>query len=182
MRGLIEGAATTTPIAAGLPALYAEDDFAQRLTGALDEVLAPVGSSVDNLAAYLDPRLTPPDFLRWLGRWFAIPADHLDGASTTDVDALRALVGAAAPLGARRGTAAALAEEVRLTTGAAVDVSDSGGVSWSATPGSAPPGTAQPGVRVLVRGPAEPALTRSLVARAVPAHIPVTVTFEEATA
>ena len=185
MRGLINGAATMTPIAAGLPALYADDDFAQRFTGALDEVLAPVVGSVDNLAAYLDPRLAPSDFLPWLGQWLGIPADQL-GTSAADADALRTRLGTASDLGARRGTAGALADEVRQSTGGEITVADSGGTTWSAQPGAVPPGNARPGVAVRVRGwsgrSADKASVRALVARAVPAHVPVTVTFKEESA
>jgi phage tail-like protein len=35
----------------------------------LHEVLAPVVATIDCLGAYLDPALTPEDFLRWLGGW-----------------------------------------------------------------------------------------------------------------
>lgn len=186
MRGLIDGAATMTPISAGLPALYADDDFVQRFTGALDEVFAPVVGSLDNMAAYLDPRLAPPDFLPWLGQWLGIPIERLGGTSVDDVDALREVLGTAADLGARRGTAGALADEVRQSTGAGVTVADSGGVSWSEHPGSPPPGNARPAVAVRVRSagdkPLDKTLVQALVARAVPAHLPVTVTFKKESA
>ena len=48
--------AQPAPIGEQLPALYADDDFAQRFTAGLDTVLAPVFSTLDNLPAYLDPR------------------------------------------------------------------------------------------------------------------------------
>lgn len=190
MRGLIDGAATMTPISAGLPALYADDDFAQRFTAALDEVLAPVVGSVDNMAAYLDPRLAPADFLPWLGQWLGIPADRLTATSVADVEMLRDLLGNAADLSARRGTAGALADEVRQSTGADVTVADSGGSTWSEHPGSPPPGNARPAVAVRVRfaadkpmdEPVVKSLVRALIARAVPAHLPVTVTFKKESA
>ena len=204
MRGLVDGAATSAPIAAGLPALFADDDFAQRLTGALDAVLAPAVGSLDNVRAYLDPGTAPPDFLRWLARWVAAPVDDLAGDECS-TPMLRELVRAAAGLAARRGTAAALGEEVHHVTGVQVQVLDPGGVRWSSTPGCAPPGTAGAEVRVRVlpdaeaapdaapsppaarssarrpasRRAADPLLVRRLVRRSVPAHLAVTVTFPE---
>ena len=69
MRGTIPGLGTPHPLGSGLPALYLEDDLAQRLLAALDEVLAPVLCTLDNLDHYLDPSLAPLDFVEWLAGW-----------------------------------------------------------------------------------------------------------------
>ena len=177
MRGLVDDMPTPLPIAAGLPRMYADDEYAGRLTGALDTVLAPAVSALDNLTAYLDPATAPPDFLRWLGQWLAAPLDGMGDATLTE--ALRSLLPVAASLGARRGTPAALVEEVRRVTGAEVVVQDPGGVTWSATPGGCVPGPPRPSVEVRVRGTCDHGLARRLVRRSVPAHVPVVVTFEE---
>jgi phage tail-like protein len=165
------------PIAAGLPRMYADDEYAGRLTSALDTVLAPALGALDNLTAYLDPGTAPPDFLRWLGRWLAAPLDEMDDATLTT--ALRSLLPEAASLGARRGTASALVEEVGRVAGVEVDVLDLGGVAWSKTPGGCVPGQPRASVGVRVRGACNQAVVRRLVRRSVPAHVPVVVTFEE---
>jgi phage tail-like protein len=41
-----------------------------------DTVLAPVHAAIDDLDAYLDPALTPPDFLEWLGGWLGLVVDR----------------------------------------------------------------------------------------------------------
>ena len=64
------------PLGAYLPALYQEDEFAQRWTSGLDVVLAPIFHSMDNIEAYLDPRLAPADFLDWLASWMGLVADE----------------------------------------------------------------------------------------------------------
>src|ERR1700730_1144995 len=63
------------PIGGLLPALYADDDFAQRFTAGLDTMIAPVVSTLDNLAAYFDSRLAPEDFLMWLASWVGAELD-----------------------------------------------------------------------------------------------------------
>ena len=65
-RGLVAGLDAAHPLGWLLPAMYQEDEFAQRFTGALDTVLAPLVTALDNLDAYVDPALAPPDFLEWL--------------------------------------------------------------------------------------------------------------------
>lgn len=74
-RGAVPGLPSPHPIGEWLPALYAEDDFAQRFTAGLDTVLAPVFATLDNLPAYFQPRLAPADFLGWLASWVAVEAD-----------------------------------------------------------------------------------------------------------
>ncbi len=117
---------TAVPLSAGLPRVLAEDDYAGRFTGALDTVLAAAVGSVDNLTAYLDPATAPADFLAWLGHWVAVPPDEMGDDERTA--ALRALVPVAADLGARRGTATALADELGRLCGVDVAVRDPGGV------------------------------------------------------
>lgn len=66
MRGSLDGLGSSAPIGAMLPAIFADDDLAQRFVAGLDEVLAPFLVVLDNLDAYFDPALAPLDFTRWL--------------------------------------------------------------------------------------------------------------------
>ncbi len=169
---------TAVPLSTGLPRLLAEDDYARRFTSALDTVLAPAVGSYDNLTAYLDPGTAPADFLAWLGHWVAAPPDEMGEHERTA--ALRAFVPVAASIGARRGTAPALADELGRLCGVDVRVHDRGGVIWSGTAGSTPPDApAVAAVDVVVLGRCDRALVRRLVRRSTPAHLPVTVTFED---
>jgi phage tail-like protein len=153
-----------------LPAMYADDDFAQRLTAGLDAVLAPVLSTVDNLAAYLDPDLTPVDFLAYLASWVGV---RLEPA--WPLAARRAVVGRAVALHRLRGTGPGLVERLWLCLGVYAQVLDGPGATWSATPDTELPGS--PVAEVVVRvwpGPSgvlDPDQVGALVAASCPAHL-----------
>ncbi|MFF3641079.1 phage tail protein [Streptomyces sp. NPDC002564] len=139
-RAAIPGLESRYRIGGLLPALYAEDDFAQRFTAGLDTVLAPALSTLDNLPAYLDPGLAPPDFLVWLASWVGIDIDP-----TWPEELRRAVVGRAVELHRWRGTRRGLAELLRLGLGAGVEIRDGGGARWTtaAAPESPPPATGE---------------------------------------
>jgi len=174
MRGAVPGLASAFPIAEMLPALYQDDDLACRLTAAFDEVLAPAISTIDNLGAYLDPALTPDDFLEWLGGWVAALLDE-----TWPMERRRAFVAQAADLHRRRGTLAGLADHVRVFTDGEVEIVEGGGVAWSATSGGTLPGSPARSVHVRVRvarpGEVDAGRLDALVAAAKPAHLGHTV-------
>lgn len=175
MRGTVPGLRTPFPLVQRLPSLYQDDDLTCRFTAGLDEVLAPVLSTLDNLWAYLDPRLCPPDHLPWLASWVGADLDDdLPEAVCRD------LVASAARWQRARGTAAGLAEQVGLVVGGPVEVDDDGGVTWSAVPGEPVPAGSGPAPQVRVVVPAGTAeLDRdraAAVARAAaPAHVAVVV-------
>lgn len=169
-RGMVAELLTPAPLTLGLPAIYQQDDFTVRLVSAFDDVLAPAIGTIDNLPAYLDPALTPPDFLDWLAGWVGMLLDE-----TWPLERRRAFVAVASQLYRSRGTAAGLAAHVRLFTAGEVEVVESGGSAWSGSAGAAPPG--DPGLNLLVRvtPPAkaklDPARLEALVAAAKPAHV-----------
>jgi phage tail-like protein len=174
MRGESTALATAHPIGERLPAVYAEDDFAQRFTGALDHVLAPILTTLDCLDAYLDPRLTPDDVLDWLAGWVAFRLDE----GWTGMQR-RELVARAVELHRWRGTRRGLTEHVRLLTTGEVEVLDSGACALSEESGAPIPGTGPPSVTVRVRVDSPDAVDqrrlRAAVIEAVPAHVHVTV-------
>lgn len=133
-RAAVPGLPSPHPIGELLPALFADDDFAQRFTAGLDTVLAPVFSTLDNLPAYLQPRLAPPDFLDWLASWVAVETDP-----AWPLDVRRAVVARAVELHRWRGTRRGLAERLRLVLGAGAEIVDGGGAAWSTGAGAALP-------------------------------------------
>lgn len=176
MRGLIEGLESLHPLEPMLPAMLRGDDFLERFTAALDDVLAPALCALDNLDAYLDPALSPADFLAWVGSWLGMAVDD-----DWPLEQRRTMVAHAAALYERRGTSAGLADLVALFTGAPPEIVDGGGVTWSATPGAPLPGTGSSTVVVRARftraapTPADLARLEGLVAGAKPAHLQHTV-------
>ena len=175
MRGLVEALPSPHPLASYLPAVYLEEDqFTARLTAAIDDSLAPIVSTLDNLAAYFDPRHAPEDFLGWLAGWVALELDE-----TWDVARRRDAIARAVDLLRRRGTAAGLADEIRLVIDGEVEIAENGGSAWSLDAGSAMVGSARPSlaVRLRVRESAKVDLDRinRLIEAAKPAHVPHTV-------
>ncbi|MCD9875139.1 phage tail protein [Streptomyces guryensis] len=144
-RAAVPGLPSRHPIGEQLPALYADDDFAQRFTAGLDTVLAPVFATLDNLPAYLDPRVTPTDFLAWLASWVGAADDP-----QWPVELRREAVVRAVELHRWRGTRRGLVEALRLALGVRAEVHDDGGSWWSNTAGTdLPPAPADaPLVRV----------------------------------
>ncbi|NBM20155.1 phage tail protein, partial [Streptomyces sp. GC420] len=148
MRGSIDGLESSAPIGMMLPAVFADDDLAQRFVAGLDEVIAPVLCVLDCLEAYFDPALAPLDFTRWLGGWVGAETD-----GTEPEERLRAAVAAAARLHRVRGTRRGLSEAVRLAFGVEPEITESGGADWSARPLGEFPGERVPRLHVVVRLP-----------------------------
>jgi phage tail-like protein len=173
MRRDIEGLRTPYPLATMLPAYLQEDQLVVRVTAGLDDVLAPVVSALDCLEAYVDPRLSPEDFLTWLAAWVgATLDDHWSD------ERRRACVLAAAELHRQRGTVEGLRRLLALATGGDVTVDEVGGVTWSTRP---TPRDEQPvpslAVTVAVDDPVSVrrSVLEDLVRSAKPAHVPHTI-------
>ncbi|MFE5243392.1 MULTISPECIES: phage tail protein [unclassified Streptomyces] len=183
-----------------LPAVFADDDLAQRFVAGLDEVLAPLHNVLDCLDAYFTPSLAPADFTRWLGSWVGAETEAPDTAGaedgpvtkalptasaaahpqdTPETAALRAAVTAAVRLHRIRGTRRGLSEAVRLAFGVEPEITESGAASWDARPLGPVPGESRPHLHVTLRlpdpGPAAEHRLERLVAAARPAHMPYTV-------
>src|SRR5256885_7055514 len=170
-RGLVRNLTTPHPLVESLPALFQEDGFTQRFMSAFDAALAPIFASLDNLPAYLDPWLAPEDFLEWLAGWFGMALDE-----SWSIDRRRALVAKAFDFYRMRGTVNGLRAQLETLTGGTVELHETGGVSTSATAGSALSGSPNFALLVRIMGddPAALNLNRleALAALAKPAHVP----------
>jgi phage tail-like protein len=155
------------------------DDFVQRLCEALDDILAPIWVTIDNLDAYVDAHLAPDDFVDLLAAWTGAER-HLEGISARR----RSLVVEAVTISRWRGTARALQRLLELFTGAEVEIDDTGGSAWIRD-GSEDTGRlfddAAPCVRIRVKEatPGDDARFKraltALVAAAMPAHVPAAI-------
>ncbi|WP_369368379.1 phage tail protein [Streptomyces sp. CG4] len=170
-RAAVPGLPSRHPIGGLLPALYADDDFAQRFTAGLDTVLAPVFATLDNLPAYLDPRVAPLDFVTWLASW--VGADD-DGEWPAELR--REAVVRAVELHRWRGTRCGLVERLRLTLGVNADVVGDGGAVWSPTAGTELPPAPSGAVLIRVWPGRDPEVdagrVREVVRSLCPVHVP----------
>jgi phage tail-like protein len=170
-RPALSGIASPHPLGQLLPGVYLDDDFVQRWTDGLDEVLAPILVTIDCLDAYFDCGTAPIDFVRWLGGW--VDSDLDERWPDTRI---REVVGSAGAGYAAGGTARALIGHVRRTCGVEVEVVESGGVVWSCDPDTDAPGDDRAFVAVTLLHHVE-AEAMSQIARAVdeirPAHVRV---------
>jgi len=173
MRGVVEGLRSPVPLITRVPGVLQEDDFLRRFLPAFDDAIAPIISTLDNLAAYLDPELAPDDFVAWLASWVDIEPD---GGWT--LAQRRQIVAEAVLLHQRAGTVRGIRDAVQLVAGprSAVEIEESGGAGWSSTPGGEPAGTTPAYVEVRVTGVAKDEDLRRRVERVldafVPAHVP----------
>jgi len=178
---MVAGLASRVPLVDRLPAVYQDEPFVQRFVAAFDDALAPVTLTLDGLADYVDPRLCPDDFLAWVAEWLGIEVDD-----AWPVQQRREIVMGAVGLHRRRGTVPGVADAVRLSLGLGagggdgapdmVEVTDSGGSTWSAAPGGTLPGSsaAELVVRVTVPDPSTVDHRRldRVVSAVKPAHVP----------
>ena len=173
-RGTVDGYASPWPIVEHLPGLYQDDALTRDLTAAFDEVLAPAIGAIDNFATYLDPALTPEDFLDWLSGWVGLVPDE-----NWPLERRRAIVALAAQLYRNRGTVNGLLMHVKLFAAGDVEIIENGGAAWSVTSGAAVPGQAQYSLTVRIKPAKKTSVDRdrldALVAAAKPAHVPHTI-------
>jgi phage tail-like protein len=164
----LEGLAVRTRIGEMLPAMFHDDDMAQRWCDGLDDVLAPVPATLDNLAAYLDPALAPVDFVEWLAQWVGLELDQTWGEARR-----RELVANAHRLYDYRGTARGLGDLIELYTGVRPEIIDGGGAVWSSTPDAAMPGVgnAEIVIRLTVAEEIDESRLENLVGMNKPAHL-----------
>ncbi|WDN57234.1 phage tail protein [Streptomyces clavuligerus] len=173
-RGTLPGLASAHPLGERLPAVYAEDELAQRFVSGLDVVLAPLFNVLDCLEAYFTPSLAPEDFVDWLADWVG---PELDGSEP--LEARRRAVASAVALHRLRGTVEGLARTVRQAFGARPEIVESGGAVWSARPLGPFPGHPVASLLVRLTVPEPERVDRyrlhAVVAAARPAHLPFTV-------
>ena len=158
----LPGLTSSRPVVEVLPAVLRTDDMTASFVDGLDEVLAPVLLTLDNLNAYIDPETAPLDFVSWLAAWFGVELDPL-----WDETRSRRTIDRIAKLQQRRGTAHALGELVEALTGGEVEVDDGGGVWTTFDPGAAPQGESRTEVHITVTGgtsgPQVPTVVRSFL-------------------
>jgi phage tail-like protein len=175
-RRAVPGLETRYSLLAGVPAIYHGDQFFRGLVDGLDAVLAPTHATVDDLSAYLDPSLCPPDFLGWLGGWMGLVVN-----TRWPIQRRRVFVARAVEVFRWRGTRLGIEGAVELYTGAVPLIDENGGTWTSDYTDDPVPGDPVPRLHVTVRTSdrsVEEALVDRIVADVKPAHVPHTVSVE----
>jgi phage tail-like protein len=95
-----------------LPAIYRDDPLIGQFLLIFESILSPIEHSIDNVASYFDPSMTPEHFLPWLASWLDLSLDP-----TWPEDKRRELVKSAVELYRWRGTRWGLTEYIRIYTG-----------------------------------------------------------------
>jgi phage tail-like protein len=170
MRATINALESPAPLGPMLPAIYQDDDFSMRFIAGFDDVLAPILLTLDCLIDYFDPALTPTDFLEWLAGWVGMEIDE-----SWATERRRAAVATAVEMYRMRGTISGLRANLEVLSGGQVEITDSGGVTWSTSPMGELPGQDSPRLAVRVTVPdADERTTKAIdaiVATAKPAHV-----------
>jgi phage tail-like protein len=97
-----------------LPPAYRDRDydFLGRFLLIFESIMDPLVNTVDNLALYFDPRITPESILPWLATWVDQSLDE-----NWPIERRRELVTKASELYRWRGTRRGLSEYLRIYTG-----------------------------------------------------------------
>ncbi|MFI2458149.1 phage tail protein [Streptomyces sp. NPDC019539] len=171
MRAAVNGLCSPYSLADLLPSVYQEDPFTIRFTAGWDDVIAPVISTLDCLAAYLDPKLAPEDILEWLADRIGAPLDEKWSLERKRHATARALTGHRA-----HGTAAEVRKRIALATDGEVELFESGGVYTSRAPGvpfpDHSPSTVLVRVTVRQNDAVGLAAVDAVMQQCMPAHIP----------
>ncbi len=136
MTGVIEPAAARRPAATGpgpaggrrfllgyLPAVMAADPVVSALVGIIEELAGGIQVAIDSIEHHLDPAMSDPGMLAYLGSWLGLAMDPSE-----DLDRRREVIRAVGRLLAWRGTQRGLEGLLGALTGSRVRVLDSGGV------------------------------------------------------
>jgi phage tail-like protein len=135
MRGQLAELPTPHPFAPTLPGLYQGAAFVERFCSALDEVLAPVLCTLDNLPSYLDVATAPEDLLPWLAAWTGMTLDPGQPRERQ-----RALLRQAVALQGIQGTPRGIELAVEAVFGLRAEVQETGAATWSMEADASLPG------------------------------------------
>lgn len=100
-----------------LPAIYRDDELTGQLLRIFESILSPIEHSIDNIASYFDPLMTPGHFITWLASWLDISLD-----SACPEYRRRELIKSAAELYRWRGTRRGMAMYLSIYTGSEPEI------------------------------------------------------------
>lgn len=147
-----------------LPTGMLAEDFFVRFVRIFQEQSETLLAHADNLPHLADPRVAPPEMIRYLAQWLGSPGIDDSYPETTQRAVLRTV---ARTLG-WRGTRVALLALARLYSGGSARLTDGGGVF---APGEVPEQVAWVRLEVESTGPLSEQDFLTLILDEVPAHV-----------
>lgn len=102
-----------------LPELYESDGFTSRFLMLFESFWKPISQQIDQMDAYFDADLTPPEFIPWLASWVGLPVDP-----SLPVERVRALLKQAILFFQCRGTVRALKTYLEIYTAGQVEITE----------------------------------------------------------
>lgn len=102
-----------------LPALYQDDEFMGQFLLIFEDTMKSIENTINNMALYFDPLLTPESLLPWLASWVNLVLNP-----AWPLERRRVLVKSAASLYRLRGTKLGLSEYLRICTGSVPEISE----------------------------------------------------------
>ena len=170
MRADVADLPSPHPFAPTLPGMYQDESFVERFCSALDEVMAPVLCTLDNLPAYLDVATAPEDLLPWLAAWTGVTLDPGQARERQ-----RSLLRQAVALQGIQGTPHGIELAVEAVFGLRAEVQETGAVAWSTDADAALPGEPIQAFVVVVHAPDDRTVDQArhdlVVSSLKPAHV-----------
>lgn len=176
-RRLVPGLRSPFPMINYTSSMLIEDPVAQKICASLDEVLAPIISSLDCYDSYLDVFLAPMDFVKYMCTWILVNPEL-----GWDDDTVRKSLAHAIRFYEFRGTSRGIRDFLSTVFELDVTVEESGSVitsrdSTDASTWTIPsPPTATITVAARAGSVIDSGLIGLVLTTAVPAHVDVTLT------
>ena len=166
-----EVASSRALLRGGLPAVYQEEDFGMRFVGALETLLDPIVSILDNLPSHFDPNIAPLDVVDMLAVWLGLEPEE-----SWSEELRRELVRRAGELTRKRGTKAGVELALKIAfPELPLRVEDSGSVTWPTGGAEKPAKEKAPGFIIYCDQPIgepEQAAVARMIERVKPVHVP----------
>lgn len=176
-RRLVPGLRSPFPMINYTSSMLIEDPIAQKICASLDEVLAPIISSLDCYDSYLDVFIAPMDFVKYMCTWILVSPEI-----GWEEHTVRKSLAHALQFYSARGTSRGIKDFLTTVFELDVTIEESGSVTTSQTSTDASTWTIPPTPSVAItvttrdNSPVDMGMVGLVLEAAVPAHVDLTLT------